>query len=170
MTPATASPKKSIPRVQVEFMPGRVAEVAAMEVQRAPKYVVCRLKLQANGAYALIPETWNQMARMTRELHAELGLPCSHQTIYKLVYAGFVRGCLLTHRTFLVDLASLADHFKACEVGEGKEPFWTRPRMERYRQACRRFRSFGDEDDEDDEDEGPPSGSAGERKRAKKGV
>lgn len=167
MTPTAASPKKSSPRVQVEFMPGRVTEVAAMEVDGIPKYVVCRLKLQANGTYAMIPETWNQMARMTRELHAELGLPCSHQTIYKLVYAGFVRGCLLTHRTFLVDLASLAEHFKACEVKEGEESFWTRSRMERYRQACRRFRSFGDEDD-DEEDDGQPSGSASERKRAKK--
>lgn len=168
MTPETASPKKSSRRVQVEFMPGRVTEVAAMEVRGAPKYVICRLRLQPNGTYAMIPETWNQMARMTRELHAELGLPCSHQTIYKLVYAGFVRGHLLTHRTFLVDLASLAEHLQACEVGEGKEPFWTRARMERYRQACRRFRSFGD-DDEDEEDD-LTSGSASERKGSKKGV
>jgi len=145
--PSQTSPKTG-PRVRVEFMPGRVAEVAAMQAHGTPKYVVCRLKAQANGTYAMIPETWNQMVRMTRELHAELGLPCSYQTIYKLVYAGFVRGCLLTHRTFLVDVASLAEHLKACEVQEGQEPFWNRARVERYRQACQRVR-WADEDEED---------------------
>lgn len=163
MTPEPATPKKN-PRVQVQFMPGRVADVGALESRGTPKYVVCRLKAQANGMYALIPETWNQMARMTRELHAELGLPCSYQTIYKLVYAGFVRGVLLTHRTFLVDLASLADHFKACEVTEGAEMFWTRPRVERYRNACRGLRFFGDEKDEDGTDSGLSGESTDRRK------
>lgn len=166
MNPEAATSKKKSSRVQVQFMPGRVAEVAALESHGAPKYVVCRLRPQTNGTYAMIPETWNQMARMTRELHAELGLPCSYQTIYKLVYAGFVRGCLMTHRTLLVDLASLAEHLKSCEVADGKEPFWSRARIERYRQACRRFRSLGDEEDDDDAD--LESGLSGERPAGKK--
>lgn len=164
--PPSTPPNKGGQRVRVQFMPGRVAEVAAMQVEGRPKYVVCRLKAQANGTYVMIPETWNQMARMTRELHAELGLPCSYQTIYKLVYAGFVRGCLMTHRTLLVDLASLAEHLKSCEVADGKEPFWSRARIERYRQACRRFRSLGDEEDDDDAD--LESGLSGERPAGKK--
>lgn len=137
-------------RVRVEFMPGRVAEVPPLEVAGVPKYVICRLAKQANGTYAMVPQTWHQMVRMTKKLHMELGLPCSYKTIYRLVKAGFVKGCLLTTNTLLLDLASLAEHLEKCEVSPEKKPFWTREREERFRWASSRVNGEPDEDEEDE--------------------
>ena len=122
--------------VRVEFMPGRVAEVPAMTVAGLPKYVVCRLAKQSNGSYALIPESWHQMVPLTRTLHKELGLNCSYRTLYNLVRAGFVRGSMPTSGLTLIDLASVAEHLRNCEVSEDKPLFWTKDRKDRYRWAA----------------------------------
>lgn len=129
------TPASKSQRVAVEFMPGRVAEVAAMTVDGVPKYVMCKLVKQLNGTYALVPESWPQMVRMTRTLHEELGLQCSYRTLYQLVRAGFVRGSAMTPWCFMVDLASFAEHMTRCEVKDGEPSFWTKDRKERYRLA-----------------------------------
>jgi len=150
MSAVTAIPAKPGARVRVEFMPGRVAELPAFEVGGVPKYVMCRLAKQANGHFALVPETWHQMVRLTSTLHREMGLPCSYRTIYNLVKAGFVRGSLISTRTILVDLASLIEHFKRTELGEDKPAFWTRDRIDRYRYAA--LSSAVNECDESDDE------------------
>jgi hypothetical protein len=119
----------------VEFLPGRKMEVPAYEVNGVPKYVMCRLARQANGTYALIPEAWNQMVRLTRNTTHKMGVPCGYTALYRLVKAGFVRGSLLTTHTILVDLGSVAEHIRATELGEDAPIFWTRDRIDRYRHA-----------------------------------
>ena len=138
-------------RVRVEFMPGRVTEVPAITVAGIPKFVMCRLAKQPNGTYAMIPEGWDQMVRMTRKLHAELGLHCSYRTIYSLVKSGFVRGSLLSPQTIMVDLGSLAEHIRRTELGEGKPTFWTKARIDRYRYSVAGADGASD-DEEADED------------------
>lgn len=131
-----ALPQKTpIESVKVEFMPGRVAEMPAHLLQAPPKYVICRLVKQPNGMYAPVPMEWSPMVRMSRELHRELGLPCSHQTLYKLVKAGFVRGSLPSPWVLMIDVASLIEHFEATIVNPDAPKFWTAQKIADFREA-----------------------------------
>ena len=129
------SAKTPTESVKVEFMPGRVTEMPAHLLQAPPKFVICRLVKQPNGMYATVPVEWGPMVRMSRTLHRELGLPCSFQTLYKLVKAGFVKGRLPTPWVLLIDLASLIDHFQATEVNPDTPTFWTKQRISDFREA-----------------------------------
>jgi hypothetical protein len=121
--------------VKVEFMPGRVAEMPAHLLQATPKYVICKLVRQANGMYAPVPMEWGPMVRMTRRLLEDLGLPCSYQTLYKLVKGGFVKGCLPSPWVLMIDVASLIGHFNATRVNPEGPMFWTARKIADFREA-----------------------------------
>jgi len=121
--------------VAVEFMPGRVAEVPAFVIGAVPTYVVCRLQKLVNGSYALMPEKWSQMVRLTPRLHEELGLPCSYKALYYLARAGFVEARRVTPRCLMLDLVSVLNHFERCRVVEGEPSWWTAERVDTFRNA-----------------------------------
>lgn len=131
----TSKAKTPTESVKVEFMPGRVAEMPAHLLQAPPKFVICRLVKQPNGMCATVPVEWGPMVRMSRDLHRDLGLPCSHQTLYKLVKAGFVRGCMPSPWVLMIDLASLIEHFEATIVNPEGPKFWTSQRIADFREA-----------------------------------
>lgn len=131
--------------VKVEFMPGRVAEMPAHLLQAPPKYVICKLVKQANGMYATVPVEWSPMVRMSRDLHRELGLPCSYRTLYKLVKAGFVAGSLPSPWVLMIDVASLIEHFQRTQVNPDEPRFWTAARIADFREAEGALTDTGDE-------------------------
>jgi hypothetical protein len=122
--------------VKVEFMPGRVAEMPAHLLQAPPKYVICKLVRQANGMPAMVPMQWSPMVRMTRRLLDDLGLPCSYQTLYKLVKAGFVGASMPSPGVLMIDLASLIEHFNATRVNPEGPIFWTARKIAEFREAA----------------------------------
>ncbi len=141
----TRTAKTPIESVKVEFMPGRVAEMPAHLLQAPPKFVMCRLVKQPNGMYAPVPIEWSPMVRMSRDLHRDLGLPCSYRTLYKLVKAGFVAGSLPSPWVLMIDLASLIEHFEATQVDPDGPKFWTRERIAAFREAEGALTDTGEE-------------------------
>jgi hypothetical protein len=133
--------------VRVEFMPGRVMELAAFEAASVPKFVVAKLVKQGNGTFALIPQQWSQQVRLTKQLCREMGIQCDRKIIYNLIRAGLVKGTMISPRNTMVDLVSLVEHIQSCQMGAGKPVFWTKARIERYR-----FASIGAAEECDDDD------------------
>lgn len=131
--------------VRVEFMPGRIAEMPAGALTKPPKFVICRLVRQANGSYVTVPVEWSPVVRMTRELHRDLGLPCSYRTLYKLVKSGLVAGLLPSPYVLMIDIASLIDHFEATRIDPDRPKFWTRQRIESFRNAEGPLTDLGDD-------------------------
>lgn len=130
------TPKIPTESVLVEFMPGRTCSMPVALLQEPAKMVICRLVKQPNGLYGMVPIEWGPMVRMTRTLHQELGLPCSFITIYKLVKSGIVKGRLPAPKTLMIDLASLAEHFRRTTISPDRPRFWTRELTEAFRQAA----------------------------------
>lgn len=139
------SAKSPTESVKVEFMPGRIAEMPAHLMQAPPKFVICRLVKQPNGMYATVPVEWSPMVRMSRDLHRDLGLPCSYRTLYKLVKAGFVAGSLPSPWVLMIDLASLIEHFEATQVDPDGKKFWTQKRIAAFREAEGALTDTGEE-------------------------
>lgn len=118
--------------VQVEFLPGRVAELPAFEAAGVGRFVVCKLAKQADGRYALVPQEWSQFVRVTRHLCRDLGLPCSRRQLERLARAGFLESSQVTPRGLWVSLSSIIEHFHATRIVEGELSWWTRERKETY--------------------------------------
>lgn len=137
--------KTPIESVKVEFMPGRIAEMPAHLLQAPPKFVICKLVRQPSGLYATVPVEWSPMVRMSRDLHRDLGLPCSYRTLYKLVKGGFVTGVMPTPWLLMIDLASLIDHFEATKLDPDGLKFWTQKRITAFREAEGALTDTGEE-------------------------
>lgn len=138
MNPAKSAPKAPTLRVekgrtvQVEFLPGRVAELPAFEAAGIGRFVVCKLAKQADGRYALVPQQWHHFVRVTRHLCRDLGLPCSRRQLERLARAGFLESSQVTPRGLWVSLPSIIEHFHATRIVEGELGWWTRERRETY--------------------------------------
>lgn len=155
--------------VQVEFLPGRVAELPAFEARGVAKYVVCKLARQPDGRYILVPQEWQQFVRVTDHLCQDLGLPCTQRQLARLARAGFLESSQVTPRGLWVSLTSILAHFEATRIIEDEPSWWTAERLETYYYANvevrpdRPTRSREDEEEAEDEEEPKPKA-----KKAKK--
>ena len=145
--------------VQVEYLPGRVVELPAMEVAGVAKFVICALKKQADGRYILVPQEWRQFVRVTDRLCQDLGLPCTQRQLRRLAKAGFIEASQVTPRGLVASVPSIIGHFYRCRVVEGKESWWTKKRLDAFFNAQVALTL---EEEEDEEEEAPKA-----RKKAK---
>lgn len=141
--------------VQVEFLPGRVAELPAFEAAGVGRFVVCKLVRQADGRFALIPQEWQQFVRVTDRLCLDLGLPCTQRQLRRLAKAGFIEASQVTPRGLVASLPSILAHFHRCRVVEDEPSWWTAERLDTFYNAnvtlAHDRGRKGDEDEEDDE-------------------
>jgi hypothetical protein len=171
MKPTSTASKPSTLRVekgrtvQVEFLPGRVVQLPAMEAAGVAKFVICSLKRQADGRYILVPQQWQQFVRVTDHLCQDLGLPCTQRQLRRLAKAGFIEASQVTPRGLVASLPSIIAHFYRCRLVEGQESWWTRERLDTFFNAQVSLMPEGGSEEEEEDEETPKR-----RKKAKSAV
>lgn len=99
-----------------------------------PSVLVGRLVKDAEtGKFWFLPMAWPFLMRLS-EVPRRLGLPINERILSRLIYAGLVKGCRISHSHHLVDIGSLWEHLQATSGPDG-ESFWTPDRKERYSEA-----------------------------------
>jgi hypothetical protein len=122
---------KNAKTVTIEVAPGR-------RVVDLPRELVRRVAIaewipQGDGTYKPVARVHDEEIPLTDDLPQRLGLGVSHDTLKRLIKAGFVRGCRVAPNRHIFYLQSYYDHVE--RVREDPD-FWTRERLRDYMQAA----------------------------------
>lgn len=112
--PLTAN--KTAAPIQSEIAPGKFTFDA--DPVLLPGIIVADLVPVGGDLYRRVERRHERRLRLTEDLPAKLGLGCSYQTLYRLIYGGFVKGERISPRTMTFDLESYYEHRKRCQDPE----------------------------------------------------
>lgn len=121
--------------IEVEIIPGRKCRVAIPQ-DKPPKLLLFRLlpDKKANTWFTRPVTLWGNLARFDSTLCEDLGLPIGRTTLWRLIYAGFVKAYRIAPMTTLVDLESLMQHMHNTQLDGESSLFWNNDRVTRYRE------------------------------------
>jgi hypothetical protein len=119
---------------QIEVAPDRF--VVDLPPQAVPRICVSDLIPQGDHTYRAVARVHQAEIRVTPDVLSKLNLGVRHQTLLRLIRAGFVNGSKIAPNCYVFDLQSYFDHRELMrkEASEGRD-FWTGENLARYRAA-----------------------------------
>lgn len=118
----------------LDIAPGRA--VVDLQPQDVARICVSDLIPQGDHTYRAVARVHNAEIRLTPEVLRKLNLGVRHETLKRLIKAGFVDGARIAPNSYVFDLQSYYDHVEKVKkaAGEGTD-FWTGDNLARYRAA-----------------------------------